>query len=416
MKFRVLGMAYLALSTVGFILALQRVAVGQDATTVSAHSQYKLLYAFPGQNAPGGAVPDAYVIPDAEGNLYGTTTSGGAPDFGVVFKLNASGSEQTVLHAFTFPADGDDPLAGLTLDSTGAVYGTTIGGGLPNPKGTNFGTVFKVDATGIETVLHSFDGSDGAFPAAAVVRDAAGNVYSTTIGCRASGFECPDFYGEVFKLDTNRKLIILHRFSSESPGSDGAIPESGLVQDGAGNLYGTTLAGGTAGHGTVYKIDAKGKHTVLHSFTGGRDGKWPVFGNLILDAAGNLYGTTSTSTGVIFRLSPAGKFTTLYSFRGEAGGFPNMPLARDAAGNLYGTTLIGGDAACDCGTIFKLDISGNLTVLHNFASSTDGAYPMDGLIVDAAGSLYGTTQAGGDPDVQCGSETTGCGAVFKFTP
>lgn len=421
MKREVLGIGHVVLVAVVLIPALQPLAVSQDAATASAHHQYKVLYAFQGQEAPNGATPQAYVIPDPAGNLYGTTTSGGEAFLGVVFKLDKSGLEYTLVHNFAgYPSDGGNSAAGLIQDATGALYGTTIQGGLKNPNGDNgFGTVFKVDATGVGTVLHSFDTTDGAFPVAAVVLDTVGNLYGTTQGCRAAGILCADFYGEVFKLHQNGKITILHRFTSEAPGSDGAIPQSGLVQDAAGNLYGTTLGGGTAGHGTVFKIDTKGRHTVLHSFTGGPDGKWPQFGNLILDANGNLYG--ATSSGVIFKLSLAGKFTTLYTFKGgKHGDGPNMPLVRDAAGNIYGTTVRGGDASCEepqgCGTIFKLDTGGKLTVLHNFTSSADGANPAAGLIEDAAGNLYGTTEFGGNANVQCGNETTGCGTVFRLTP
>jgi uncharacterized repeat protein (TIGR03803 family) len=423
MKCRILSSGYVFLFVVAAIFGLHPFAASQDAATVSEHAQYKVLYAFQGQNAPNGSVPNAYVIPDAAGNLYGTATSYGADDDGAVFKLNATGLEYTVVHAFEgYPDDGSNPTAGLLLDAaSGRLYGTTVSGGSENGAG-NWGTVFQVDAaTGVETVLHSFDSSDGAFPGAALVRDAAGNLYGTTIGCAALDIQCHDFYGEVFKLDTTGKLTILHHFTSEAAGGDGAIPESGLVQDAAGNLYGTTLGGGAASHGTVFKIDAKGKHTILHSFTGGRDGKWPQFGNLILDAAGNLYGATNNggaaNLGVVFKLSLAGKFTTLYTFKGgKDGENPSMPLARDTAGNLYGTSREGGDGSCACGTIFKVDTSGNKTVLHNFISSVDGAYPTDGLIEDASGNLYGTTTEGGNPNVACRSETTGCGTVFKFKP
>jgi uncharacterized repeat protein (TIGR03803 family) len=197
---------------------------------------------------------------------------------------------------------------------------------------------------------------------------------------------------------------------------DGEDPYSGVLRDKAGNLYGTTQYGGAkGGFGTVYKLTAKGKLTLLHSFAGTPDGVNP-FAGLLMDAAGNLYGTTyyggtNGGFGTVFKLTPKGKLTLLHSFAGMPDGQnPYARLIRDSAGNLYGTTFYGGTSGY--GAVFKLDTVGKLTILHSFSGSTDGAHPIAGLILDKAGSLYGTTSDGGD--LNCGF--SGCGTVFKVTP
>ncbi len=383
--------------------------------------RYQVLHAFGGQQAPAGDRPYGYVIPDRVGNVYGTTSDGGGGGqfnfpFGVIYKLDRNGKE-TVLHKFNGgPTDGEIPWAGLVADPVGNLYGTTSGGG-----SLNFGSVFKLSNTGSERLLYSFHGNDGAIPLAALVIDAAGNLYGTTTGCGASGLNCGDQFGKVFKIDQSGKETVLHTFTKTNGG--GEFPQSGLIRDAAGNLYGTTQASGGVGHGTVYKLDTAGRETVLHTFMG-PEGKWPQFGSLIADASGNLYGVTNnggkSNVGVVFKLAPTGKFTVLYDFKGGVdGGNPNAPLVRDAAGNIYGTAPWGGGIGCGggpgCGIIFKIDSAGRKSVLHSFSSGNDGANPLDGLIADSSGNLYGVTEWGGDTTVQCGGITTGCGVVFKLS-
>jgi uncharacterized repeat protein (TIGR03803 family) len=241
-----------------------------------------------------------------------------------------------------------------------------------------------------------------------LVRDAAGNLYGTTqYGGTNGGF------GTVFKLDAAGKLTLLHSFAGTPDGED---PYAGLLRDKLGNLYGTTQYGGTGGgFGTVFKLDAAGKLTLLHSFSGTPDGENPLAG-LLRDGAGNLYGTTKYGGtgggyGTVFKLSAKGKLILLYSFTGTPDGEnPYARLIRDASGNLYGTTFYGGTSGY--GTVFKLDTAGKLTILHSFNSAPDGANPLGGLILDKAGNLYGTTSDGGD--LSCGF--SGCGTVFKITP
>ena len=304
------------------------------------------------------------------------------------------------LYSFTGGADGGSPAAGVILDPAGNLYGTTAFGGASDQ-----GVVFKLDTTGTETVLYSFTGgTDGGKPQAGLIRDSAGNIYgTTTFGGIASGYSG---YGVVFKLDTTGTETVLHSFTG---GADGSGP-GGVIRDSAGNLYGTTGGGGIAnclfgGCGVVYKLDTTGTETVLYSFTGGSDGSGP--GDVILDSAGNLYGITdgggASNLGVVFKLDTTGTETVLYSFTGGADGSGPAGVILDSAGNLYGITQGGGSANCplaeailmpNCGLVYKLDTTGTETVLHTFTGGADGGWP-NGVIRDAAGNLYGTTDGGG---------------------
>src|SRR5271157_3231541 len=266
----------------GAALALAMMLVPAVLAPGSAQAQTyteSVLHSFPG--SPDGANPYAGLVRDAQGNLYGTTVNGGAQAKGTVFKVDATGNE-TVLYSFTGAGgDGANPEAGLVPDAQGNLYGTTYAGGA-----SNAGTVFKVDTTGNETVLYSFTGAggDGAGPTGLLVRDAQGNLYGTTVFGGASG------KGTVFKADATGNETVLYSFTGA--GGDGANPEAGLVPDAQGNLYGTTDAGGASNAGTVFKVDTTGNETVLYSFTGaGGDGAGPT-GLLVRDAQGNLYGTT----------------------------------------------------------------------------------------------------------------------------
>jgi uncharacterized repeat protein (TIGR03803 family) len=325
----------------------------------------------------------------------------------------------TLLYSFTGSPDGQWPL-GIVLDSQGNFYGSTEYGGLvscgPAQRPLiSCGTVFKLDASGHETVLHKFTAleGDGMVPFGSVMRDGEGNLYGTTNWggdprCDPGGeyFGC----GMVFKLDPSGHETVLHTFEGAGQG-DGSSPEARLVQDGLGNLYGTTANGGDAqcvphygeaGCGTVFKIDTAGHETVLHRFAGANnDGENPVRG-LILDARGNLFGTTTFGGrygyGTVFRVDPSGNETVLYSFRGPGvgdGASPGGGLTRDAQGNLYGTTLDGGTLNCSgalapgCGTVFKLSVSGQETVLYRFTGINFDGYPHSTLILDDSGNLYG---------------------------
>jgi uncharacterized repeat protein (TIGR03803 family) len=381
----------------------------------SAQTNFQVLYSFRG--GTDGASPFSSVVRDGAGNLYGTTTYGGtigcgngSTGCGVVFSLDSTGNE-SILHAFTAGTDGESPFGGLALDSSGNLYGTTFLGGSGSCKGHLCGTVFKVDSSSNETVLYRFTGLSGDGPMGGVVRDGVGNLYGTT---SYGGFYR---FGNVFRLDTARRVKALHTFQG---GNDGVSPNAGVLRDGAGVLFGTTSIGGTAGMGTLFKVDSAGSESVLYSFAGGTDGAYPQ-SSLIQDAAGNLYGTTLdggvNSRGTVYRVSAQGIETVLYSFSGGAdGGGPYANLLRDSSGNLYGTAPNGGDLSCNppygCGVIFKLDATGRETVLYAFTGGSDGAFPYAALIRDSEGNLYGTANSGGD--LSC-NLPFGCGTVFKVS-
>jgi len=389
-------------------LASAIVLVPAVVATRSAQAQtFTVLHSFTG-GADGGSPWQGFLIRDPHGNLYGTTSAGGdlscggGGGCGVVFKISPKGKE-TVLYSFTGNVgDGQFPYAGLVRDTQGNLYGTTSGGG------TNcaWGTVFKVDKTGKETVLYCFGTirGDGENPWAGLLLDAKGNLFGTT----EYGGGGSSNSGTVFMLDTTGQETVLHTFTGLP---DGAYPEAGVTRDAHGNLYGTTLNGGASGSGTVFKLDKKERETVLHSFTrSGGDGGLP-YGSVVRDAQGNLYGATeaggTSDLGTVFMLDKTGKETVLYRFTGTGGdGFqPYAGLVRDGVGNLYGTTWRGG--TYNAGTVFKVDKTGTETVLYSFDNANSGGYPLAGLVRDAKGNLYGTTSQG---------STYGFGTVFKLTP
>ena len=400
-----------ARKTVSTAFAIGLFLLSAFVVTQCAQAQtFTTLYTFAG--GADGANPSGLLL--AGGKLYGATPSGGTHEFGTVFGLSTSG--KTILYSFAGSPDGQDPAGGLVRDSAGNLYGTTSEGGSPS----SLGTVFKLNpATGIETVLYSFQGNSDAFePGAPVTLDAAGNIFGTASRGGASGF------GAVYELDTAGVETILYSFASSSTGE---YPQGGLLLDSRGNFYGTTGGGGVHNVGVVFKVDSSGVETVLHSFRGQPgDGAQPV-GTLVRDSAGNGYVATSEGgafgQGAILSMNNKGEGSLLYSFTGGVdGGKPMAGLILDPAGNLYGTASVGGSStACQagrvlgCGTVFELSpplISGGVwtqTVLHTFLGTTDGGYPQTPLVRDAAGNLYGTTGV-------CLSTCTDFGTVFEITP
>ena len=392
--------------------------VGLAAAGPPAQAQaFTVLYSFAGYPTDG-AGPIAGLFMDAAGNLYGTTTFGGNVNgdhcgssgyigCGTVFKLDVKGKE-TVLHNFNGP-DGANPSSSLIMDAKGDLYGTTEYGGILQDctvtGGAGCGVVFKLSGK-TETVLHRFcsveDCADGALPWRGLVMDTSGALYGTTYtGGSVNG-------GVVFKL-VGKKETILHNFTGYS---DGAYPTAGLIMDAKEHLYGTATVGGdvNCGCGVVFKLAGK-KMTVLHAFKGSPDGGTP-YGGLFMDPNGNLYGTTvfggvGYDSGTVFKVSRRDKESVLFTFNSDAGGYrPQNGLVRDAEGNLYGTTQIGGDAGY--GVVFEITRYGKEKVLHSFCSGdcSDGAYPWGDLIIDATGNLYGTTSGGG---------VNGNGTIYKIT-
>jgi uncharacterized repeat protein (TIGR03803 family) len=370
----------------------------------SAHAQsYSVLYTF--NLGLYGSGPYWGVVLDSEGNLYGTTSGGGPAERGLVFELSAT-DNATELYGFT-AADGAGP-ASLIRDPDGTFFGNTYYGGY------GLGTVYELSGTGVETVLHGFKGeSDGAYPQSPLVQDPKGNLYGT-----AFSYGGPTAAGTIFKISNTGRFSVLYTFTG---GADGNRPSAGLTRDSKGNFYGTTAGGGARGVGAVFELNSSGQESVLYSFKGGSDGENPA-APLIRDAESNLYGTTeygggtgSLGCGIVFRISKAGNETVLHRFTGTTDGCnPTAGLVADANRNLYGTTQFGG--AFGNGSIFKISVTGEETILYSFTGGTDGGLPLAGLIQDAAGNLYGTTQYGGY--ASCGSvaDTSGCGVVFKLTP
>jgi uncharacterized repeat protein (TIGR03803 family) len=394
-----------------------------------------------GGTGADGAAPLAGLVRDSSGNFYGTTDDGGTFGIGTVFEVvNSSGSyTEKVLYSFTGPinggtaADGALPNAGLIMDSSGNLYGTTYGGGT-----SGVGTVFEMvysSGSYTEKVLYSFKGvnaGDGSGPLAGLVMDSSGNLYGTTfrggssIGAGGTVFELVNSSGSYTEE-------VLHSFPYPGAGGDGSVPEAGLIMDSSGNLYGATTGGGTFTAGTVFELPCSGSpctypaESVLYSLTA--TGGGPA-GGVIMDTTGNFYGTGggggTYSLGTVFELvNSSGSYTekVLYSFAGPAiggpgadGAYPNGDLVMDSSGNLYGTTSQGGTAFSGTtqgdGTVFELvNSSGSYTerLLHSFAGlgSGDGSAPNAGLVMDPSGNLYGTTGTGG--------ASGGYGTVFEVT-
>jgi len=276
-------------------------------------------------------------------------------------------------------------------------------------------------ATTTYRTVYEFSGSpDGAGPMSTLITDVAGNLYGTTTeGGTSDG-------GAVFVVTPTGVESVLHSFGPQNSARDGVGPQSGVIADADGNLYGTTLqgGGGCGGHGcgVVYRIAPNGTETVLHKFRDKTDGHAPS-GGLLADGTGNLYGTTTLGgsgcnklgCGTVFKISPDGSETLLYSFKGGSDGFlPYSGLIADSSGNLYGTTAGGGGSVCGqlgCGTVYRLSPDGSETVLYSFKGGNDGAAPYAPLIIDSQGNFYGTTSQGGGG---CGG--TGCGTIFKLAP
>jgi uncharacterized repeat protein (TIGR03803 family) len=355
-----------------------------------------VLHNFSGSSDGGN--PYAGLIQDAAGNFYSTASGGGSSHNGVVFKMNAKGTE-TVLYNFTGGNDGGEPLAGLIRDTAGNFYGTTFAGGTSGK-----GVVYKLSKSGTETVLYSFAGgtADGAQPWGSLIQDDKGNFYGTTFGGGTSN------WGTVFKLSKSGTETVLHSFVGGA--TDGEFPFYGsLIMDAKGNLYGVTSQGGTANSGVLFKLSKSGKFTVLHSFMGGtKDGCYP-YGTPAMDAKGNLYGTTykcgSSKAGIVWKVGPKGSETVLHNFTNGSsdGGYPYAGLLMDAEGNLYGDTAYGGVSGD--GTVYELNTKRKLTLLHSFTGS-DGTSPIDGLTRDAKGNFYGTAYEGGGG---------GYGTVWRLT-
>ncbi|HEX4158897.1 MAG TPA: choice-of-anchor tandem repeat GloVer-containing protein [Rhizomicrobium sp.] len=315
-----------------------------------------------GTNVKDGIYPDSSAILDKEGNLYGTTSEGGINDAGTVFELVRGKWKQVVLHRFTGGADGGSPHGTLVFGPDGALYGAAGFGGA---SGAGLIYRFSQDAKGKwkEEILYNFaNGADGGYPYCTPIFDKSGNIYGTTLNGGNAG------NGVVFELSPpvggkSWTETVLHSFDDAD---DGAEPRIGVIMDGAGNLYGTTESGGSIGYGAIFEVSPQGggswAESVIYNFDFSPNGGSPGYSGLVLDASGNLYGTTQTGgtaeNGVAFELSPQGggnwTESVLHTFQGAPDGAqPEAGLLPGADGDLYGTTFYGGDAA-DSGTVFRI--------------------------------------------------------------
>jgi uncharacterized repeat protein (TIGR03803 family) len=269
--------------------------------------------------------------------------------------------------------------------------------------GANAGVVFKLDPGGTESVLHNFiGGTDGTTPTGGLLEDKAGNFYGTTSQGGTSNA------GVLFKISAKGKYSILHTFTGAA--NDGKYPTyTSLLMDSRGTLYGVTEEGGAANGGILYKLSKAGKLTILHSFMGGATDGCNVLGTPFIDGNGNFYGTTSScgtsSLGTVWTVSADGNETVLHSFAGGItdGEYPLAGVIVDASGNIYGNTETGG--ASNFGTVYGISPDGTFTLVHSF-DGTDGKYPYGSFVRTAKGTLFGTTQNGG---------AIGYGTVWKMT-
>jgi len=405
------------------VVATNSANSAQTATatvSVVAATAYSVLYSF------SYAFESASLIQATDGNFYGTNEM-------IAYKIGESGTFTQLAQLSSSPSA---PISSLIQANDGNFYGV-------NSQGT--GSIFKMDTSGNVTTMYSFPNTNsgttsGAYPWAGLIQGSDGDFYGTTylggnVSCTLNSYGVPAYgpfdynpgagygCGTVFKMDSSGNVTVLYSFSGQS---DGNFPQAPLIQGADGYFYGTTSAGGANGYGTIFKMDALGNLQVLYSLSN-TNGGGPVAA-LLQAADGNLYGTTtaipnsSTSGGEVFKIDTAGNnFTVLHTFSGSDGSSPVAPLIQGSDGSFYGTTWAGGDLTCGswyanvgsnypyvdssgCGTVFKMDPLGNITVLHAFEEpqSGDGNAPYAGLILGKDGYLYGTTYYGGT-DIKFGT-------------
>jgi uncharacterized repeat protein (TIGR03803 family) len=447
------------------------------AAPASSAAAEKTLYVFPSSGS-NGRYPQGALLRDNAGALYGTTQYGGAGGYGTLFRLTPplpgkAAWSISVLYNFSVGFGGEVPNANLVRDANGALYGTAAESG-----GYEMGVVFRLSppmpgqTRWTETVLHAFDyniatnAGDGSQPDAGVIMDANGVLYGTTYYGGTTADPLAIGFGTVFELappkpgQTKWEETVLYRFKGSS---DGRNPSATLIRDSSGALYGTTFLGGSGrcadefgnviGCGTVFKLTPPAPgHTnwaklTIHQFAGGADGALPL-GKLLLDGHGAVYGTTTqggkgqcgngigniVGCGTVFKLTPPRPGRTdwtqivIHNFKGIPDGIdPQGGLIADTAGNLYGGTLGGGSGgasgACvdlfyrnvGCGTIFKLrppalgQTAWTETVLYNFRDLVDGWKPLGDLVADPRGNLFAVTRFGN-------SSLNNLGTVFEITP
>ena len=390
---------------------------------------YTVIHNF--SNQGDGRWPGTGLTIDPAGNLYGTSTNGGAGGYGTVFKLTHRGSGWilTTLYSFTETEDGGLPSGKVIFGPEGLLYGATEFGGITGcGLGNGCGVVFSLTPNPTvckttscpwhETVLHRFSGAPDGDEPGQVVFDGAGNMYFET----AEGGAFSE--GSVVELSPTGGGWAEQVVHSFGPAPDGAFPaDSPLIFDTTGKLYGTTAYGGAYAWGAIFRLTpSRGgwSEETLWSFQPGGPGQYVPTAGLIFDSSGNLYGATKgkgsdAENGAAFELpSSGGGLTQLYAFPGNSNqqGFgPLGSLVMDEAGNLYGTTF--SDGPYNAGTVFELAHSGDTWTyisLHDFTGGSDGGYPDSDLVFDAEGNMYGTAFGGGSPTCE-----SGCGVVFEIS-
>jgi len=405
------------------LLALHGFGIAEDNKSSPATQRLQVLYSFAG--GKDGRTPQAALLADAAGNLYGTTAFGNGSrkckdGCGTVFELSppsGGGSlwTESILHRFSGGSDGATPEGKLISDEAGNLYGTTNGGGSVSEPwcSSGCGVVFELSPPSVkgnpwtETVLYAFSWTDGALPAAGLIFDESGNLFGTTQAGGGSGV------GVIFELSPPQSqggawsLADIYSFTGLG---DGGEPLSDLTFDSLDNLYGTT--NGVGGGGTVFELTpptqqgAAWTETTIQSFSG----EFPLAG-VIFDPAGNLYGTTTGSLccGSVFELSPSsqGEWTenVLYNFENSGTQRPYAGLLLDQSGNLYGT-----DVGRFCGSLYRLQNQGGHWVEAEYDFFNSGGQPCrpeGALIFGSNNSAYGTSAAGG---------TFKLGTVFAIRP
>lgn len=397
------SIARLVLSALAFFFNVSGAQAGENVILQFNHTE--------------GSAPISGLTSDGAGNLYGTTTAGGKGNCGTVFELSPGSAgkwTETVLYSFRgCRSVSQVPYGTLAIDKEGNLYGTQI-------QYFNSGQIFELmkgaNGTWSYSIIHNF-GTEGT-PLGDLTWDASGNLYGAT------AFNSTSFNGEVFELSPqpngNWNETVLYTF----PAPNGVgFPVGGVIFDSKGNLYGAAGNGSNGGFGAAYELSPQASGpwalTVLHNFDGS-DGS-ELNSRLVFDSSGNLYGTATDPfpNGEVFELiqSSGGKWKeeTIYTFAsGSDGSAPQGTLVFDASGNLYGTTARGG-LGCNgslCGVVYRLSPQSGggwkETILHTFESADDGSAPGEGLLVDNAGHLFGTTIYGGG--------RFGYGTVFEITP
>ena len=372
------------------ILALAVLLLFASFSRVSAQT-FSVLHSFAAGTA-NGEKPEAGVVLDSSGNMYGTTANGGSTGAGILWEYSPSGAF-TILHTFTSTTDGSNPNCPIVINQNN-IYGTTFGSGP-----STYGTLWEYSSTGTFTVLHSFvSASDGGNPFAGVTFDSSGNMYGT---CWQGGANSG---GTLWEYSSTGTFSVLHAFTSAL---DGKTLYRGASFDTSGNLYGTCNAGGANSSGTIWEYSSTGTFSVLYSLTSASDGGSPYAG-VTVNSSGNLYGTCETggahSGGTLWEISAGGNFTVLHSFTSASdGATPYADVTFDSGGNIYGTCHGGGAYAG--GTIWKYSSTGTFSVLYSLQTS-GGTTPYAGVTLNSSNTIFGTCEAGGK---------TSYGTLWKLT-